>query len=351
MTMDPFLGLVLISAGGLAAASFYTPFKRVRGWAWETFWLAFGVVSWVIGPWTVACLVCPDLRGVLASVSMATLVLCYVFGALWGIGSLTNGLAIRYMGLSLGFALPMGVCAAAGTLLPPLIKGELAPMLGRTSGVVALVSVVVGLVGIAICGRAGVMKDRELSAERKAAAVSEFNLSRGVWLSVLSGIMSACMAFAIEYGGPISKAALGAGTPALYQNAPMFVVILLGGFTSNCVWCLSLGVRNRTVGQFGGGAGAPAAANYLLCFLAGAIWYLQFLFYGMGRTTMGRYDFTSWSIFMACIIIFSNLWGVLFGEWAGTGRRTKVWLVTGLVVLALSAVLTSYGDYLQSHGS
>jgi L-rhamnose-H+ transport protein len=110
-------------------------------------------------------------------------------------------------------------------------------------------------------------------------------------------------------------------------------------------------VRNRTVAQFGGGAGAPAAANYALCFLAGAIWYLQFLFYGMGRTTMGRYDFTSWSIFMACIIIFSNLWGVLFGEWAGTGRKTKVWLVMGLVVLALSAVLTSYGDYLQSHGS
>lgn len=350
MKTDPFLGLVLISAGGLAAASFYTPFKKVRGWAWETFWLAFGVVSWVAGPWAVAYLVCPDLPGVLGSVSMATLMLCYAFGALWGIGSLTNGLAIRYMGLSLGFALPMGVCAAAGTLLPPMLKGELGPMLGRMSGLVALASVLVGLAGIAICGWAGVAKDRELSAERKAAAVSEFNLARGAWLSVLSGIMSACMAFAIEYGGPISKAALDAGTPVLYQNAPMFVVILLGGFTSNCAWCLSLGVRNRTAGQFAGGGGAPFAANYLLCFLAGAIWYLQFLFYGMGRTTMGRYDFTSWSIFMACIIICSNLWGIIFGEWAGTSRKTKGWLVTGLVVLALSAVLTSFGDYLQSNG-
>lgn len=350
MNTDPFLGLLLISAGGLAAASFYTPFKKVRGWAWEIFWLTFGVVSWVLGPWMVAYLVCPDLPGVLCSVTGSTLLLCYAFGALWGIGSLTNGLAIRHMGLSLGFALPMGVCAAAGTLLPPLVRGALGPMLGRTSGVVALVSVLVGLVGIAICGCAGVAKDRELSAERKAAAVGEFDLWRGVWLSVLSGIMSACMAFAIEYGAPISKAALAMGTPVLYQNAPMFVVILLGGFTSNCAWCLSLGFRNGTARQFGGGAGVPLGANYLLCFLAGAIWYMQFLFYGMGRTTMGRYDFTSWSIFMACIIIFSNLWGIVFGEWAGTSRKTKVWLVAGLVVLAISAVLTSLGDYLQSQG-
>jgi L-rhamnose-H+ transport protein len=348
MEPNPFLGLALISAGGLAAASFYTPFKKVKGWAWEVYWLAFGCVGWIVGPWLLALLTVPDVMGVFRAVSPTTLIVCYVFGMLWGIGSLTNGLAIRYLGLSLGWALPMGLCAAVGTLLPPLVEGTLLDQFKHTSGLVSLASVAVGLIGIAICGKAGVEKERELASSRASDSASEFRFVRGLWLSILAGIMSACMAFAIKAGKPISEAALQVNTPELLKNGPIFVVALLGGFTSNCLWCLGLSLRNRTAGQFVGAGPAPLIRNYALCFLAGAVWYLQFMFYGMGETKMGPYSFTTWSVFMVWIIIFSNLWGIAFREWQGTNRTTKLWITAGLLVLTLSALMTGYGGYLAT---
>lgn len=266
-----------------------------------------------------------------------------------GVGSLTNGLAIRYLGLSLGFALSLGLCSAVGTLLPPLISGELLAVFERTSGLVSLASVVVGLLGIAICGRAGMAKDRELRRDQDHGP-AEYRFTLGVWLSILSGLMSACMAFAIAAGGPISRAALAAGTSELWQNVPMFVVILLGGFTSNCFWCLLLGLRNRTVSELIRSGGAPMLSNYALCSAAGIAWYLQFVFYGMGETRMGEYKFTCWSVFMAWIIIFSNLWGVVFREWRGTSRSTRLLIAFGLIVLVLSAFMGAGGGYLATLG-
>lgn len=346
MTANPAIGLTLITLAGVATACFYTPFKRVRGWAWETYWLVFGVTSWILCPWLAAWLTVSDLRTVLAATPPLTLFLTFAFGAMWGVGSLTNGLALRYLGMSLGWAIPLGLCAALGTLIPPAVDGAFPELLESNSGRMTLVSVVVGLVGIVICAIAGASKDRELSREQKQQSVSEFNLSRGLWLSVLSGVMSAAMAFGIARGKPIAAAALQHGTPDLWQNTLVFAVILLGGFVSNCVWCVTLSLRNGTSSQFGNANDNSLVGNYALCVLAGTLWYLQSLFYGMGETKMGHYRFAGWSVLMVCIIIFSNLWGLAFREWTGTGRATKAWLVTGLVILAASALMTSYGSYL-----
>ncbi|MCI0363233.1 MAG: L-rhamnose/proton symporter RhaT [Phycisphaerales bacterium] len=346
MSTDPLLGLALITLAGIATACFYTPFKRVRGWAWETYWLAFGVISWIVGPWLAAWLTVPDLGQVLADAPRRALLLSFVFGALWGVGSLTGGLALRYLGMSLGWAIPLGLCAALGTLLPPAFLGKFHELLDSYSGRMTLASVLVGLIGIAICAKAGVLKDRELSTEQKQEAISEFNFVRGLWLAAVSGVMSACMAFGIAKGKPIADSALRHGTPELWQNTTLFAVVLLGGFATNCTWCLVLAVRNRTIRAFVQGGGVRLAANYLLCVLAGSLWYMQWLFYGMGETKMGRYRFAGWSVLMVCIIIFSNLWGLAFREWAGTSRATKRWLFVGLLVLALSALMTGYGSYL-----
>jgi L-rhamnose-H+ transport protein len=361
---NPFLGVLLHALGGLAAGSFYIPFRKVRAWAWESYWLAGGFFSWIITPWVLGYLTCPDLLAVLTGAPGRTILWAYLFGVLWGIGGLTFGLSMRYLGMSLGYALALGFCAAFGTIIPPIFTGKLADMLVHGSGQVTLLGVAVCLAGIAVCGHAGVSKERELPADQKQAVVSEFNFAKGLWVAIFAGVMSACMAFAIQAGKPIAALAVEHGAPSLFQNTPSFIVILAGGFTTNFIWCVALNIRNRTGGDYLRGPVVPLAgnrflsalarivpllANYLFSALAGITWYLQFLFYGMGTTRMGKYDFSSWTIHMAFIIVFSNLWGLYFREWRGSSRRTHHVVFAGIAVLVLSTLVVGLGNYLAAH--
>ena len=348
MNANPFLGVILHAIGGFAAGSFYIPFKKVRLWAWESYWIVGGLFSWIIAPWVVGLLLCPDLVTVLRSAPAKNLALCYLFGLLWGIGGLTFGLSMRYLGMSLGYALALGFCAAFGTIIPPIFKGEFPVLLSSASGLVTLAGVGVCLAGIAVCGKAGVSKEWELSPKEKKAVIREFDFTKGVWVAIFAGIMSACMAFAIQAGKPIAKLAVESGTRELWQNTPVFIVILAGGFTTNFIWCAILNVRNKTARDYINAGDASLAVNYVLSAMAGVTWYLQFMFYGMGTTQMGRYDFSSWTIHMAFIIVFSNLWGIYFREWKGSSRRTHVVVFAGILVLVASTVVIGLGNYLAS---
>ena len=344
--MGPLFGVILHAIGGFAAGSFYMPFKAVRGWAWEVYWIIGGFFSWIIVPWLLGFLMVPDLLPLLRDTSLSTLFWTYFFGVLWGVGGLTFGLSMRYLGMSLGYALALGFCAAFGTLIPPIFSGTAGQLVAETGGLVTLAGIGVCLVGIAICGRAGMRKENELSEEEKTAVIAEFNFAKGVWVAIFAGIMSACMAFAIAAGKPLADRSVELGTPDLFQNTPVFIVIMAGGFTTNFVWCLALMLRNRTAGDFVKGDGTPAVANFALSALAGTIWYGQFLFYGMGTTQMGAYDFSSWTLHMAFIIVFSNIWGLLLKEWKGASTGTVRMVVAGILVLVASTVVVGAGNYL-----
>lgn len=348
MEPNPFLGVVLHAIGGLAAGSFYIPFKRVRNWSWESYWLVGGVFSWIVAPWVVASLRVPKLAAILAEAPAGSLFWSYLFGVLWGLGGLTFGLSMRYLGMSLGYAIALGFCAAFGTIIPPVFTGKIAAVLGSLSGWVTLGGVAVCLAGIAVCGLAGVSKERELPPEAKTSTIREFNFIKGLWVATFAGVMSACMAFAIAAGGPIADLAVAHGTADLWKNTPVFVVIFAGGFTTNCLWCLYLNFTNRSAGDYVNVDGSPMLLNYFLSALAGTIWYCQFMFYGMGTTKMGRYDFSSWTIHMAFIIVFSNVWGLLFREWKGSSLRTHHLILSGILVLILSTVVVGFGNYLAS---
>jgi L-rhamnose-H+ transport protein len=307
------------------------------------------VFSWIIVPWVVAWLTVPDLIAVLCEAPTESLLWSYLFGVLWGIGGLTFGLSMRYLGMSLGYALALGFCAAVGTLTPPILDGQLAGLLQSKSGLVTLAGVLVCLSGIAVCGRAGVRKERELSDEQKQASIAEFDFFKGVWVAVFAGVMSACMAFGIKAGAPIAELAHKEyGTAGLWQNNPVFIVIFTGGFTTNFVWCVYLNIKNRSGRDYINTAGSPVLANYLFSALAGTTWYLQFFFYGMGTTQMGKYDFSSWTIHMAFIIVFSNMWGLAFREWKGATRRTHHVIFAGIVVLVLSTIVVGIGNWLAA---
>ena len=348
MTANPFLGVFLHAVGGLAAGSFYLPFKKIRKWSWESYWLVAGLLSWIIAPWVVGVIQVPDLPAVLTGAPPAALGWCFFFGMLWGVGGLTFGLTMRYLGLSLGYAIALGFCAVFGTLIPPIFQGKFLEIAAKASGLTTLIGIAVCLCGVAVCGAAGIAKEKALPAGKKQEAVKEFNFVKGVWVAMFAGVMSACMAFAIAAGKPIAALAVERGTADLWKNTPVFIVIFAGGFSVNCVWCVILNVKNRTGGDYLRSPDASLVLNYLLAAAAGVIWYLQFMFYGMGTTRMGKYDFSSWTIHMAFIIVFSNVWGLVLREWKGAGKRAYRLIALGLVILVLSTLVVGLGNYLKA---
>src|SRR5438874_1819082 len=251
MNPNPALGVFFHWLGGLASGSFYVPYRGVKNWAWETYWLVGGFFSWIIAPWLLASTMTRDLSQVLHQAPRIAIFWAYFFGVLWGLGGLTFGLTMRYLGMSLGMAVALGYTAAFGTLMPPIFRGEFASQVLRThSGLVILLGVAVCLLGIAVAGAAGVSKEREMSTEQKRSSIKEFDLKKGVVVATFSGVMSACFAYGLAAGDPIKAITIQHRTPTLWQGLPVLVVVLAGGFTTNFIWCLILNIRNRTGYQY-----------------------------------------------------------------------------------------------------
>ena len=351
MTPNPFLGVVFHWLGGLAAGSFYVPYRGVKKWSWETYWLVGGFFSWIVAPWVFGLTMTNDLLGVLAHAPGKALFWAWFFGLLWGLGGLTFGLTMRYLGMSLGYGVALGICAVFGTLIPPIFKGAFGAIAGSTAGQMTLLGIGVCVIGIALSALAGLSKERELPAEAKKESVKEFNFKKGLGVALFCGVMSACFAFGLDAAAPLSELSAAAGTRTLWTGLPKLVVILFGGFTSNAIWCVILNLRNRTGGEYLAaytpkGETVPRLVNLLFCALAGVTWYFQFFFYTMGETQMGAYGFSSWTLHMASIIIFSTLWGVALKEWRGTSRRTHGFIAGGIAVLVLATLIVGYGNYL-----
>lgn len=347
---NPILGVLLLAVAGLAAGSFYIPFRRVQGWSWESYWIVNGLFSWVIAPWVVCLVAVPDLWSVLSNTPTETLLWCYFYGVLYGIGGLTFGLSMRYLGMSLGYALALGLCAALGTLVVPIHNGQIWRLLATGSGLTTLAGVAVCLGGIAVCGYAGVAKERTMPEDQKKAAIEEFNLVKGFWVAVVAGILSACMSFGITAGGPIKDLAKELGSSELWKGTPTLIVVLAGAFTTNLIWCARLNFKNGSARDYFNlkKISLPVLlGNYLFSAMAGILWYMQFMFYTMGDTQMGKYGFASWSLLMAFVIVFSNVWGLAFHEWRGVGRRVLNLILGGIAILILSTIIIGFGSYLK----
>ncbi len=250
MTPTPLIGVLYHWLGGFASASFYVPYRGVKRWSWEICWLTGGIFSWAIAPWFFASLKTSDLLGVLGAARASAILWPFVFGMLWGLGGLTYGLTMRYLGLSLGMAVVLGLCTVFGTLIPPFFTGEFGPkLLGTASGNVILIGLAVTLLGIAVVAMAGARKDASLSAEQKAAAVAEFDFRKGLAVAIFSGVMSSCFAFGLAAGEPIKALSAAAGTGPLWTGLPILCLVMAGGLVTNAIWCAILIARNRSAGQ------------------------------------------------------------------------------------------------------
>jgi L-rhamnose-H+ transport protein len=383
---NPFIGVIYHWIGGFASATNFIPFRAIKRWSWEIYWLIQGFAAWIVAPIVLAWIFVPNLSAILHT-AYAThpsdCIYAFLFGALWGIGGLTFGLAIRYLGIALGYAIALGLCTAFGTLIPPIYSGQIHAIMHETSGQIILLGVAICIVAVAVNGAAGWSKEQETTPEEKAeAGESDFSFVKGIAVAIFAGIMSSFFAFGLAAGKPIGDIAktelLANHRLDLWQNLPILIVVLWGGFLTNFIWSAVLIIKNSSVKQFFGAPGtnpmrashssgdtlvdfdpldestfdhlAPKTliANYIFAAMAGVIWYFQFFFYSMGQTKMGKYDFSSWTLHMASIIIFATLWGLALKEWRGTSLRTR-WLVSaGLFLLVGSTVVVGYGNYLKA---
>lgn len=393
MGPNPFLGVIFHWIGGFCSATNFIPFRQIKRWSWEVYWLIQGFAAWIVAPTVLACIFVPNAYGILHATYITNpkdVELAFLFGVLWGVGGITFGLAIRYLGIALGYAIALGLCAFFGTLVPPFVhripptyQREIAVMAHQTSGKVILLGVLVCLIGVAVNGAAGYSKENEITPEEKLeAGERDYNFPKGIAIAVLAGFMSSFFAFGLDAGKPIAALAktelIADHRLDLWANLPVLIVVLWGGFLTNFVWSAILIFQNRSVRQFGGEPGinpmraaatsgdtlvdfdpldastydrlAPRTlvSNYFFAALAGVIWYFQFFFYSMGQTKMGKYDFSSWTLHMASIIIFATLWGLVLREWHGTSLRTKLLVTCGLCLLVGSTIVVGYGNYIHA---
>lgn len=352
--MQALLGVFFHFIGGFASGSFYVPFKKVKAWSWESYWVIGGLFSWLIVPPLAALITVPGFSEIIRATDARTLAWTYFWGVLWGVGGLTYGLGIRYLGMSLGNSVLLGLTAALGSLIPSIYynyvpqdgKITFSQMLHSTGGVIVLLGVLVCLIGIAICGYAGRRKEKMMSVGQQQQSIREFDLRKGLTYAIVSGVLSACFNYGIEAGEPMADVAVDRGYNPLFQNNVTYVILLWGGLTTNFIWCFILNIRNRSYRDYTN-SDTPLARNYLFAALAGTTWYLQFFFYGMGESKLGN-GASSWILHMAFIILVSNFWGLVLHEWRAVERKTFRLFLVGLFTILASVVIVGIGNSLGS---
>ncbi len=362
--MGSILGVIFHFIGGFASGSFYIPYKKVKGWAWESYWIIGGLFSWLIVPPLAAWLTIPDFGTIINTAEFSVLKWTYIMGVLWGIGGLTYGLGVRYLGVSLGSSIILGLCSVFGSLVPSIYydffpaagKDTISMLVSERWGQFVLLGLLICVIGIIICGKAGAMKDKDLAGNTQGTANQEFKIGLGLVVAIISGVLSACFSFGIEAGKPMAEVANGAwkaGNPGqgefLYANNVTYVVLLWGGLTTNFIWCMILNARNKTFKDYTNKK-TPLSRNYLFSAIAGTTWFLQFFFYGMGESKLGN-GASSWILHMAFIILIANAWGLVLNEWKGVTSKTKNTIIAGIAVILLSVLVVGYGNYLKDKAS
>lgn len=345
--MELITGVMYHAVGASSASLCYTPQKKVKGWSWQTYWLAQALVCWLLMPVLVAWLTIPQLPAVLHEAPSAVLRNTFLLGMAYGIGGTAFGMAIRYVGFSLTYAISVGISCVLGTMIPLIIGGEHNNLFDYRGVEWIIAGTVLGAAGIAVCGVAGRGKEKDLGEAQ--AAKAGFSLAKGLPLCLLAGVLSAFYGFSLEQGQPVAKIAerYGAGN---FQNNAVYIFSNAGAFLTTLIYCLYLHAKEKTFKEYttvpAQSPSSPLMLNFAMAALTGILWYGQFFFYGLGHVRMGNYKFSSWAIHMIMLVLFSSVAGLLLKEWKNTSSNTRIKLAVALAVLAAAVIVIAYGNHL-----
>ena len=340
--MEIIIGLLIIAVGAFCQSSCYVPINKIKDWSWESYWIVQGVFAWLLLPFLGALLAVPEgqsLFGLFAQSPSFNVWMTILFGVLWGVGGLTFGLSMRYLGVALGQSIALGTCAGLGTIMGPVLLNIFFPELNALDSLTfaVILGVVVTLVGIAIIGVAGGMKSAALSEEEKREAVKDFNFPKGLAIALLAGFMSGCFNVGLEFGKDIN---FGELTDPMFRTLPATLLVTFGGFITNMIYCFYQNQANGTWSDYK--KGDVWVNNLVFCLLAGALWYSQFFGLALGKgflTESPTLLTLSFCILMALNVVFSNVWGIILNEWKGCSDKTIAVLICGIVVLVFSCFL------------
>ncbi len=358
MQTNPLLGILFHAVGAASSSSCYTPQKKTTLWSFEAYWLATATFAWLILPILGAFATIPNYLEVLRTVEPVILLKTFAFGMLYGIGGMTFGLGIRYIGFSLNYAIAIGLSAALGTLVPLIwnpndgFVWKLVEKFSSGPGLIVLAGIIISLLGIMICGRAGTLREKA-KGDRTTAG----NFKLGLTFAITAGILSSIYAIALEAGKPLEAPSVAQGASELLKMNAIYPFSNGGAWVTNVIGCILLFRKHGTASQLVRLPGNTSATRklgfyYLMAALSGAFWYFQFFFYGMGHFHMGtRFGFTSWALHMAMLILFSNMYGFIFKEWAGADKRPKRILHLGMAFIVVACLLIGYGNYLGEKDS
>jgi len=343
--MNVIFAIVIIAIGSFCQSSSYVPITKVKKWSWESFWLIQGIFAWLVFPYIGATLAIPEGSSFMALLGVNSIAVWKTigYGVLWGIGGLTFGLSMRYLGVALGQSISLGTCSAFGTIIPALFYDKQDLLHGP--GLMLLISVCITIAGIAVIGYAGVLRSQNMTDKEKKAAVKDFALTKGLLVALLSGVMSACFALGLSSGTPIAEAAKAGGVSSLFATLPSTFLVTLGGFFTNAVYCLYQNYKNSTFKDYVSISGGEWINNLLFCALAGILWYSQFFGLALGKSFIAGDAALlafSWSILMSFNVIFSNVWGIILKEWKGVDKKTIATLITGIIILIFSIFFINF---------
>ncbi len=334
-------GILLIAVGAFMSGSFAIPFDKIKEWKWENHWLIYSLFGYVIVPLIVCLIFVPDLWQIITGVDSSILFLIFFLGIIYGAANLTFGLSLRYLGISLGYALSLGLMMAIGTLVPPMIDGRLAKLFEGNGGMMLVTGIIISLIGIGISGYSGLLKSKETEGEN--GVNSEFNIKKGIAASLFVGVAGSSTALGIEQGIPLAKASVAAGTNPLFQDSAVFLVLYFGSFLTTLIWCLYLATKNKSLKNFikitNDKTKNILLINYVCCAIAGFLWYINYVFFGMGKAQMGEFSFVAWGILMTLTIVFATVWGLYRGEWKGVSTKVRRFMWIGLFILIFASFL------------
>ena len=339
--MNTLIGLIIIAIGSFGQSSSYVPINKVKNWSWESFWLVQGIFAWLLFPLLRALLAVPGGSSLIELCGSGGALPAIIYGVLWGVGGLTFGLSMRYLGIALGQSIALGTCAGFGTLFPAIFAGK---DLFHGDGLMLLIGVCITLAGIAVIGYAGSLRSKNMTEEEKKVAVKDFALTKGLLVALLAGVMSACFALGLDAGTPIKEAALNGGVEALYAGLPVIFLVTFGGFCTNAAYCIQQNIKNKTGKEYFSVKGGRLINNLLFCALAGVLWYSQFFGLEMGKSFLVDSPVLlafSWSILMSLNVTFSNVWGIILKEWKGASCSTIGTLILGLAILISSIIVVA----------